>query len=218
MLKETEEKKFTQTEVNALVARARKELGKAFEKEIADRDLIIGQARERVQELEGAVETLTGERDTVRTELEGLGAQYAEVEGKHARETAEHRRFRTELSLTQALVAARVLPQATKQAVTFFQQETQCELNAAGEVVAMTYAGKKYEKLGDAAAAFLKANDHLASGGRPVGGGTRAPNASGAGPRVDVLSRDPRQLADEGWKQPPSDAAAFASSGLKLDK
>lgn len=97
-------------------------------------------------------------------------------------------KYRTRLvqgELGSGLDSAKVLSSARAKAVKLFMDEATVELDDNDAVSSITYGGVAHKTVAEAAAAFLKDNDFLASAGRPSGGGTQPPNGSPVAPAPD---------------------------------
>jgi hypothetical protein len=201
-----EEKKFTQAEFDsALGKRLADERKKLLdlERQRDEHKTVADAARARICELETQVTMLTSERDAVRTQLDAHAVDHAALKTQHAATVGEHRRFRAELAITQALIACRALPSAAPDAAALMMTRAQIEQDDAGAITAITWNGARFTSAEAAAEAFLKTKPFYASNGGASGGGTRPPNSGGLPivPR-DLTSEDPRALANEGWRSP----------------
>lgn len=173
--------------------------------EIEQRDAVIAAAQERVPQLEAQIGALTTERDNARAQLEAASTQHAQAFGelsqRHERTLAEHRSFRVAHTIGEALVGANVLPTALRFATDAMVRESTFEHDEAGNIVAITWSGKRYTNAREAAASYLHTNEFLASAGSVIGGGTVRPNSGGA--PVQRREVDPITMATEGWNQDP---------------
>lgn len=192
-------KSFTQDDLNAELARAREKFDAKLaklRKEVEDRDVIISAARERIAELEPALEA---ER------------------ASHVATAASHRKFRLELDVDTALSARNVMPGKGKQhAAHFFQAEFELRTDDAGAIVGATRRvdGKTFDSAAEAVEAFQKENGHLFVYKPPVGGGTvppwsnrsldawRARNDPAYRASLDPTPENPVDLINRGLKAP----------------
>jgi hypothetical protein len=114
-------------------------------------------------------------------------------------EEAENRFRRAVISqnLGSALDSAKVLTSAREKAIRLMREDAQIELDDDGKIASITYNGIAFKTAAEAAHAFLRDNDFLASAPASSGGGTKPPNAGGNSsggslfdlPQDELLSR-----------------------------
>lgn len=144
-----------------------------------------GKTAEEIQRMEAdkAARLLQREKDEFSTKLT--------VAEKRAEQVAAKLRERdTAAALGQALDTAKVLTSARAQAIRLMAGESTIELDDDGKVTSIVYAGVTHKTVEEAATAFLKTNDFLASAGRPAGGGTQRPNGGGTARPLHEMSED----------------------------
>jgi uncharacterized protein len=214
------EKSFKQAEVNAMLARARKEWEVERTRLEADHTTVTEAARARVAELESQLSALTGERDAIAAQAAKAEATRAQLTAERDASVALHRGYRAELELMSAFKSARVLTSATKAALKLFLENADIEQDDTGAITAVTYGGERHEgrprALGDygdfdgdtvpaassAAMRFLQQHDYLRSARATAGTGTVPPN-SGGRPHIktDITQQRPEDLVEQGWKE-----------------
>lgn len=206
-------KTFTQEEVNGLIANDRRTLDRKYKdaiarltQELADHKTVNDAAKARVTELEGQLAGVTGDRDTLRSEFEAASASHAEtvaaLEQRHTATVESHRRMSGEFAITQALTAARVIPEAMKIAAELMLRGSTLEQNERDDVTAVTYAGKRYASAAEAAKVFLEGHKFIALPPQVGGSGSPRYLTHHSPSPVDITKIDPAQLASEGWSEP----------------
>lgn len=207
--------KYTDDDLNGIVARERRKLETKF----ADYESVKAQASEaaelkkQIAELSEKLE-LTGKTESEkqkliaekleqqrRSEVEKISAERDQA--KSAAEAAAKALLDTkkEYQVTQALTAAKALPSMLPYAIRAFIDEVEIELDEKGKVTGATVDGVPKKDLNEAAVAWLKNRDGFAQAPQG-GGGTRGSNGSG-------IPNDWRDLpADEigilAWNTPPT--------------
>jgi hypothetical protein len=198
---------FSQTEVDRLIAQARDHERARWKTEIEKRDADIetikNAADERINALTAEVATLTGERDTLRTEHEGLARRHDQLSTTLSELRKSSREATAAMAIREALEAAKVLPSAAHAAARLFREDLELEFGEDGTILAGTYGGQRFERLAEAASAYLTASPWFANAGSPGGSGTHAPTASGGqiGPTHQPTASE---KALEGWLEGPT--------------
>ena len=163
------------------------ELQAALAKLQEENDLRGKSAEEKQRhEADKAAKAIERERNEFGVKLTAAEKRAQDAETKYRSRT-----IREELGA--GLDGAKVLTSARAKAVKLFMDEATVELDDNDTVSAITYGGVSHKSVADAAAAFLKDNDFLASAGRPSGGGTvtpsgGAPQSAPAGSAVSLIS------------------------------
>lgn len=129
----------------------------------------------RRHEADKAAKAIERERQEHATKLTA-----AEKRAQDAETRYRSRAIREELGA--GLDGAKVLATARAKAVKLFMDECTVELDEHDKVSAITYGGVSHKSVAEAAAAFLKDNDFLASAGRPSGGGSQPPSGGAPAP------------------------------------
>lgn len=150
---------------------------------------MAGKSAEEQQRIaaERAAKALDRERSDWNTKLTAAEQGRAEYEKKYRDVVISH-------GLGSLLDGAKVLSSARDFAIKAFRDSSTVELDDSGKVVSITYNGVAYTKTSEAAAAFLKDNEFLASAGTAVGGGTKPPNGGGAAGAQNLFDRSPEEL------------------------
>lgn len=190
----TGEKKFSQEDVDKAVSARLARESKAFEKKLAD---ATKAATDKTAALEQQLADLTAKFDDAgkndgQKELAKLQRELAKVQQSLADVTkerdeavtgrdaaaAKHKDHVRDSKLTEALLAAKVLPNAAAKAVKLMASEAEVEIDDDGKV-SVTLGGRVYDDVGKAASAFLDANTFLKA--HPGGGAGTKNNGSGKG-------------------------------------
>jgi hypothetical protein len=150
------------------------------------------------------------ERDRINGERARQAFERAQSESKAQIESANLRAETAEKQLKEERIAialgtgldvAKVYGPAREKAIKLFREDCVPELGEDGKIIGVSYAGTLWKNAAEAAAAFLKDNDYLASGGRPAGGGSRSPSAGGT--QQDVFKSSAEENFAAGLSQPP---------------
>ena len=136
-----------------------------------------GKSEEEKRKIEADKVAKALERE--RTEA---AAKIGAAEKRAADYEAKLRKRDINTALNEALIGAKALPKALGKAVALMAQESTIELDDDGKVTSIAYGGVPYKTAAEAAAAFLKDNDFLASAELHSGGGTNPPNRSNGAP------------------------------------
>lgn len=179
------------TEIEAELAKLREERETA------------GKSAEEVRKIEAdrAAKQLERERNEATTKLTAA-EQRAEAAEKR------HRELLVSQGLGSALDGSKVLTTAREKAIRLMREDAQVELDDSGKITSVTYGGVAYKTPAEAASAFLKDNDFLASAGAPKGGGSSPPNAGGAGGK-DVFKASADENFASGLAAPPKPIPGF---------
>lgn len=212
------EKTFTQSEVNAMLARERK----AREKLESDHATVVEAARLRVTELQAQAAALSAERDGATAKASEATGLHAKLSDEHQAYRAMHRRQCAERELVEALTAVRVLPGASATALRLLTESAEIEQDAEGAIVAVKYGGAKHQAreraLNDlpvtgsakqfsaavsAVQQFLREHDYLLRAFSTGGAGTQRSNIGHptATPKPDITNQRPEDLVEQGWKE-----------------
>lgn len=197
--------KFTQKDVDSIVG---KRVDEVVKKKYGNYDQLVQQVAD-LSPLKTQVEELLAEKakqGKTAEEIQRMEADKAarllqrQQEESTTKLTAAEKRaeaYATKLrerdtaaALGQALDAAKVLTSARAQAIRLMAGESTIELDDDGKVTSIVYGGVTHKTVEEAATAFLKTNDFLASAGSPAGGGTKRPNGGGTGRPLHEMSED----------------------------
>lgn len=200
-------KTFTQADLDRIVGQR---VGEATKK-YADYEAVKAQAA-KVADFEAQLQKLTEEKELLgksaeeqqRIQAERIAKQIererSEMQTKltaaeQARDASDRklRDFLISSALGSALDGANVMSKAREKAIRAFRDEVQVELDDAGKITSIIYAGVSQKSVADAAAAFLKDNDFYASAGEISGGGSKKPNAGGGSTTPELLNMSPEQ-------------------------
>ncbi len=137
-----------------------------------------GKTAEEIQRMEAekAARQLQRERDEYTAKMSAAEKRAIEAENMLRNE-------RIERALGAGLDSAKVLSSAREDAVMLFRSAAKVEFDDDGKLASVQYGGLTYKTAAEAAAAFLKDKDHLASAGRPAGGGSQRPTGGGTNGR-----------------------------------
>ena len=119
-----------------------------------------------------AARSMERERADNATKLTAAEKRAEEAEGRYKRAVVSQ-------NLGSALDTAKVLTSAREKAIRLMREDAQLDIDEDGKVVSVTYNGIAFKTAAEAAHAFLRDNDFLASAPASSGGGTKPPNAGG---------------------------------------
>lgn len=135
-----------------------------------------GKSAEEVNRIaaDRAAKALERERTEATTKLTASEKRAADAEAKYTTLVVSQ-------NLGQGLDSAKVLPSAREKAIRLMREDAKIEMDDDGKVVGVTYNGIAYKTPAEAAEAFLKDNDFLASAPSVRGGRSTPPNSGGSG-------------------------------------
>jgi hypothetical protein len=183
-----ETKTFTQEQVNALIARERKSLEAKIK---ADSDTAIGELRSKLEQLE--LEKADAGKSAAEKEKAAAARQLATYEAKlaelakakdeasslAAQQAQALRDTKVDYALNSLLATHKVLPEATRFALKGFRDDAKIEYDETGAIAAVDVLDKRFTKLDDAVAEWMKQHGALFTAAPSGGAGTRASNGLG---------------------------------------
>lgn len=187
------EKKFTQADLDTAISARLAREAKAVDKKIAD---ATKTATDKAAALEAQLADITaklddagkndGQKELARLTRELTKAQQSIADLTKSRDealvgrdaaAAKHKEHVRDTKLTEALLAAKVLPTAAAKAVRLMASEAQVDVDDDG-AVSITIGKRVYDDVGKAASDWLDANPFMKS---HPGGGTGTKNNGGGG-------------------------------------
>lgn len=193
--KPADDKRFTQADVDAAIAARFGREKKAFEKQLADAQKVASEKQSALEQqladltakLEDAGKN-TGEKELaqMKRDFQKTSQQLADlakerdaaITGRDAAITGL-RDFRARTELSAAFLTAKALPSSVGDAVDLLMLRGKVEYADDGRVSTIEYDGRVYDKIADAAKAFLASKPGFAS--HPGGGNGSRNTGSGAG-------------------------------------
>ena len=218
-----DDKKFSQKELNALLAKERKAIEAKFDAKLKDLDGLSEKAKE-ADDLKAKLAQLEQEKLEAGKTAEEKARMRAEADQKRAADEraaiakerddhkadaektrGEFKQHRIRTALTGALLKAKAFPEFVEDAVEALTRGAEIEFDdKSGKITGITYGEARYTDTKSAADAFLKAKpiyqEHPGGGSgnnRPSGGGALGKNWK---------DMTPDELASAGWNTPPTPA------------